>query len=1740
MSLKELKIKRSSYKSKFTQFKNYLNVLITCNKPSSVQLAELNARLAKIDECYTEYDSLQLEIESLTEISDSEREVQYSDREKFESEYFSTVAKARDWLTGHTSAEPQLDQSSSKSSVEGTVLSGRPQLKLPTILLPTFSGQSDKWLEFHDTFISLIHGNDNIPKINKFHYLRSSLKDKAANVINSLDFSSNNYDVAWDLLCDRYHNNKLLITNHIQAIFNIDTIHRESSLSLRNMIDTVNKNLRSLNTLKIDTQNWDLLLIHIATNKLDPITDRKWKEEINKTKDLPTLKDFLDFIKGRAELLETINNPNHHEIKRRHSEPVSARPRSFVANFRPSVNATSTFSCPLCKGDHAIHVCPSFRSLSTQGKLDKVNKLKLCVNCLRRGHDVRTCWMGSCRICSKKHNTSLHRSEHTSSNPAPDTSVSGSDKKCVVLAAQENKVTETPTSHHETVLSSTHHSCVLLSTALVNVVDYKGDTHTVRAMLDNGSTASFITENLSKTLKLPIHSTSINVEGLNRGATPITSRSKVVIHSRTDLEYSLKIDCFIIKQIAHMIPSEHFDTNPLNIPANIKLADPTFNSPSEIDMLLSADVFWSILSNEQISLGKDKPILNNTKLGWLVSGSLTFNRHNSIHKSFHCSIVETDIQNQLNRFFELESVPSVPQISKEEHECEQHFKNTTTRQEDGRFVVQIPLTKSPEVLGNSYDQAVTRFHSLERKFIRDPKFKIQYCAFMQEYIDLGHMSLNENINADPHSYYLPHHGVIRESSLTTKLRVVFDASAKTTSGISFNNIQQVGPVVQDDLINILIRFRQHKYVVTSDCEKMYRCCLVKEDQRCLQQILWRLDPSQKLNSYKLNTITYGTAAAPYLATRCLVQLGKECNEPLVNETIIHDFFVDDLITGNDSEATLLETCHGVIDQLKTGHFHLRKWRSNSSSILEAIKEDVNKDKLLKLINDDHAKTLGIRWSCEQDTLNFAVNPVCPKSKLTKRLILSVIGQVFDPLGLVNPCILNGKLILQKLWAETKDWDEALPSEIQKGWSVFLDSIVHLGNVTIPRRVLCDSPVEVEIHAFSDASQLAYSACIYLRSISASGQATVHLIIAKSRVSPLKGMTTPRLELCGALLAVRLAVKIKNALRITINKCQFWCDSTIVLGWIRTKKSNLKTFVFNRIHEITENSDPQHWRYIPTDMNPADIGSRGCNAIQLQNSNLWWSGPQFLTQHQTQWPTQPNYTHNIDLPETKIVCNLTTESNDFTTRFSHLGKLQRVTAYSLRFAHNSKNPHNKYTSYLKVAELNAATFALCRIIQEEKFPSELSTLLDKKEIHHKSSLISLNPFLSSENLIRVGGRLSNSNYSYDTKHPILLHSSHHITKLIFQHYHRILMHAGPQLLLATLRHKFWTIGGRSLARKITRECVTCCRFAGRSIQPIMANLPKERVESDYPFSNTAVDYAGPIVLADRKGRGCKLIKSYICVFVCLAVRAVHIELVTEMTTQAYLAALSRFIARRGRPTTIYSDNGTNFVGAYSELSKFLKSNCNDIGACAAEQSIKFRFAPAYSPHFNGLAESSVKSIKHHLHRVLSLAHLTYEEMNTTLVLIEGILNSRPITALSSDPNDLIPLTPAHFLLGRTINHLPSPQDHLTDENRINLLQRYQRARALSTHFWQRFYKEYISELQQRHKWRTDGGQLHLGDLVLVKDDRLQPNRWLMGRITNLHPGLDGKSRVADLITTGGVIRRAYNRLCPLPLENQDKS
>ncbi|XP_011858773.1 PREDICTED: uncharacterized protein LOC105556299, partial [Vollenhovia emeryi] len=981
-------------------------------------------------------------------------------------------------------------------------------------------------------------------------------------------------------------------------------------------------------------------------------------------------------------------------------------------------------------------------------------------------------------------------------------------------------------------------------------------------------------------------------------------------------------------------------------------------------------------------------------------------------------------------------------------------------------------------LGESQEIAVRRLRALNRKLDEQPSLKLQYTTFMDEYLKLGHMTeVTELPSPETPHYFIPHRAVAKESNSTSKFRVVFDASCKTSSGKSLNDILRVGPTIRQDLFHIVTRFRQHRFVLSADIEKMYRQVRIKQDQRRFQLIVWRADTDQPIKTYQLNTVTYGTAIAPFLAIRSLHQLAYECaNEhPIASQIILHDFYVDDLLTGGDDSFQLQAIKEDLEQVLRSAGFPLRKWTSNLPDLMGTSPEYMNIDNFI----GDEVRTLGLVWNPNRDSFHYRVSTFSGMSRCTKRSILSTISQIYDPLGLIGPVCIKAKIILQELWKLKLTWDKSLPSDFHKIWKQYYDQLTYINDVSIPRRAICSNPLRVELHGFCDASETAYGACIYIRSITTDDRVTVRLLCAKSRVAPLKTITIPRLELCGAVLLARLTQRISESWTRPIDAKYYWSNSQIVLSWIAGEASEWKIFVANRISEIHDLTEKDNWNHVRSADNPADIISRGSTPKDLLTSNLWWNGPSWLAESTEEYGGESTQVIDQDISQAITleakppVSVLTTTIIDFDllSRFSSLRTLRRVVAYCIRFMHNALHPTQRRSGLLSVEELRQANVTILKISQAEFFTPELNNLRKKTPVSSTSKLQSLFPFVDADGLIRVGGRLRHSDLPETQKFPVVLASNSAFTKLLIQDTHVKHLHAGLQALLSILYGQYWILSARSTARKVLHRCITCYRLRPKHLQQIMGDLPSVRVQPSRAFLNVGVDYGGPFNIKISRN---KTNKAYLCLFVCLATRAIHLELVSDLSTSAFLNALKRFIARRGKCINIYSDNGSNFKGANNELKELANLLLTDahqrcILEYSADNFVKWHFIPPHAPHMGGIWEAGIKSAKTHLKRILGNALLTFEEFYTLTTEIEACLNSRPMSPMSHDPSDLSALSPGHFLIGAPLTSIPEPD---LSELASNRLTRYQLLAKLQQHFWKRWSREYLTQFQARTKWKEE--------------------------------------------------------------------
>ncbi|GFS53088.1 integrase catalytic domain-containing protein [Trichonephila clavipes] len=594
------------------------------------------------------------------------------------------------------------------------------------------------------------------------------------------------------------------------------------------------------------------------------------------------------------------------------------------------------------------------------------------------------------------------------------------------------------------------------------------------------------------------------------------------------------------------------------------------------------------------------------------------------------------------------------------------------------------------------------------------------------------------------------------------------------------------------------------------------------------------------------------------------------------------------------------------------------------------------------------------------------------------MVLSTIARIFDPLGLLGPIITWAKIFMQRLWLLELGWSDELPFKEQKKWRRFIDSLKAVNNISIDRCIMIHRAESIELHAFSDASEKAYGSSIYLKSISALGEVKVCLVTSKSRVSPLKQISIPRLELCGAVLAAKLMKKVKEALNLQITAVHFWSDSTIVISWIHRESRELKTFVANRVSKIHQLSSRDQWHHIASEQNPADVLSRGLLPEELRDDSLWWHGPELLqSTYSTTVIAEPTQRDDFDcelrVSERTLETSLLSSKNfDFFNHLMDLSnnyfKIIHIVSYIYRFIENCRSKVKK-RGPLTTSEVNDAETWL---IKQDQSGINLSD--------PSGNLKSLNIFQDDKGILRVGGRLEKASIPYSQKHPAILAKNSKLSKIYFITLHKKLFHVGPQGLLNAVRLRFWALGGRNLARKTVHTCVVCFKCKPIPSSQIMGNLPYERVNMAPPFSITGLD------LGDQ-----------------------------------------------------------------------------NLAAYFTEEGIEWNFIPPRAPHMGGLWEAGIKSVKYHLKRALGRSRLTYEEFETVIIQVEGILNSRPLTPISNDFDNF-----------------------------------------------------------ERGKWMIEKDNVMCGTMVIVKEDFTPVCNWLLGRVVEVNHGSDGKCCMKGILETGGVM------------------
>ncbi|XP_073816682.1 uncharacterized protein [Musca autumnalis] len=817
--------------------------------------------------------------------------------------------------------------------------------------------------------------------------------------------------------------NKLLnFQAHIREIFGLKSVDKGSAGSLRQLSDKLNSHMRALQSICKQEEIADGFLIYLVTSKLDAKSQAKWEEDLPSNK-LPTWSSLASFLERRCRMLENLESSMGVSNSKVSKKWSSSGRSALVASATPSS------TCAFCDSqDHYITGCPGFGNLSPSIRFKEAKKLQLCLNCLKKGHMLKKCKSSRCRICSSKHHSMLHMDNVTS-----DTSVHLLPQQ-TVPATNNSSQSALVSSSMSTILEAPSNTNVLLATAIVLVKSNFGEFIPYRALLDSASQLNFITRRAANHLHLKVNNSSVTVSGIGSGNFVADKSVDLTMKSRHG-DFATSFVAVVVPTITDYQPISIPNVSSSNLPPNIKLADPNFGQHGRIDILIGAGLFFDLLCVGQIRLNSESPLLQKTVLGWVASGGIpSTSKACSLAAACKC-VDNVSLAEVIQRFWEVEN-NFMDIASNEDDFCEQHFMKNTVRLDSGAYSVRLPKKEIGSGLGSSYDQALRRFLVLEKRLNKQPDVKQQYVNFMKEYSALNHMSLVTSLPKHTQTFFLHHHCVRKEDSTTTKLRVVFDGSAKTTTGVSLNDVLSAGPTIQPKLFDTLLRFRFFKVALSGDICKMYRCVRVSNPDNYLQCVLWRNDPAENIGVYKLDTVTYGTKPAAFLAIRAMHQLSYDEEEsyPLAAKIVRRDFYVDDLITGGNSVEEVLEIRRQVTELLSRGKFDIRKWCSNEAGVLAGVSPTECEQFLKFHDGTDITKALGLVWDPKADTLIFTFMPTQECSVVTKRTILSCIARLYDPMGLIGPVISKAKVIMQTLWKHNLQWDESLPQSLHTAWS----------------------------------------------------------------------------------------------------------------------------------------------------------------------------------------------------------------------------------------------------------------------------------------------------------------------------------------------------------------------------------------------------------------------------------------------------------------------------------------------------------------------------------------------------------------------------------------------------------------------------------------------------------------------------------------------------------------------------------
>ncbi|XP_063369345.1 uncharacterized protein LOC134662643 [Cydia amplana] len=1022
-------------------------------------------------------------------------------------------------------------------------------------------------------------------------------------------------------------------------------------------------------------------------------------------------------------------------------------------------------------------------------------------------------------------------------------------------------------------------------------------------------------------------------------------------------------------------------------------------------------------------------------------------------------------------------------------------------------------------------------------------------ATLQEYDDILKEQLNGNVIeiVEPHRndtehpvHYLAHHIVKNEGK---RGRIVYDASMRSMDKKSLNECLYSGPSMLEDLTALLLKFRTKKIAIVADVEKAFLQVGLQEKDRDVTRFLWAKDITKDLTGDNLLylrfcRVPFGIISSPFLLTATIRYHMSQTDGNLLKD-IANNCYVDNLVTGANSVKEAQEIYEKTRETFGQISMNIRDWLSNNKEFLDLVPSEQQAK------HENTVKILGLSWNVKRDTVKLRITDQhfdkdAPVN--TKRKVLRTLARIYDPCGFICPLTLPLKVLFRSICDQKHKWDTNLPDDLVQSMQEILNVIKTAVNLELPRCVTNVNPeleTTYQLHGFSDASKAGYAAVIYLTTRSNQGT-SISFLMGKSRIA--KGEDTselhiPKLELLGLLIASRLLKYVRENLSLPISKEMLWTDSLVVHGWMRSDKL-LPPFVSNRVEEIIKNQMGAELYYINTKMNPADVATRPDR--WSQSKELWFNGPTFLKEDETMWPTDRYYMNHMtvlsvaegldqsghsSIPETDDGPGnepRTVEAND-NQQMEIEDQIDQLTNNNL-----SDDIPEIYSVQDTPPSLNSAASTIAEIkkLQKLHFANEIAG-----KVTHLTRNLGL--FLDVDGVLRCQGRMVNTTWNYDMKHPILLPRDCEFTKRIIKETHESNYHVGTTHTLSLIREKYWIPQGKRQVERVISRCQRCVKHGGGPYRlPTAPDLPTERVNYSTPFTYCGVDYFGPLYVNTPTGKQ----KRWVALFTCLAVRAIHLEIVNNLTAEECLLALRRFAATRNTPQRLYSDNATCFKLTSEVVSK----------PYCIEKGIDWRFIPQLAPWHGGFYERLIGVVKHSLKRTLEKHLLGDSKLLTVLKEVEAVVNSRPLTKIGTEVIHI--LRPADFLsLGKCLTLTPAMNSVCTVDSsklQVNLIESWKKGLIILEEFKKIFMAQYLTSLRERYQNSRKQPRIvsdcepKLGDIVQIKSDLKNRELWKVGKIAELIRSADGKHRVAKVKVGDSIMTRSVGHLYPLETETDD--